>query len=333
MPKNKLLRITLKTGLTLIILSIAFLAFSIFYQLYQNNQVAKNYSPEGKMIDVGGYRLHVNCVGHGQPTVILEAGGGLFSTTWQLVQHKAAEVAQTKVCSYDRVGLGWSEENPKPYSISDEVNALYNALTKLNSNKPLIYVAHSYGGFIASIYANRYPSDLAGMVLVDPNTLDFFKNNPDIIDSVHSQSKVLKIATPIGLVRWLVAAEMRSYIRLPEPEQIQKTLDLFFTSKHLRSQAKMASHFGQSVQITKENTSTIQVPVIIISRGKDDNSFPWTSAKKEKDWRQSHATLAKKLANAKLISADKSDHMIIFDQPELIVSSIKNLVTQYRNKK
>lgn len=68
--------------------------------------------PPGRLVDVGGYRLHIYCTGEGSPTAILEAGGGNPWLAWYKVQPKVAEF--TRVCSYDRAGLGWSDASPKP---------------------------------------------------------------------------------------------------------------------------------------------------------------------------------------------------------------------------
>src|SRR2546430_12892620 len=84
--------------------------FLIVAQLHAQAQLPQSYPPPGRLIDVGGRRLHLNCKGKGSPTVILMAGGGAFSIDWALVQPKVAE--STHVCSYDRAGLGWSDPAP-----------------------------------------------------------------------------------------------------------------------------------------------------------------------------------------------------------------------------
>ena len=73
---------------------------------------AKAYPPPGKMVDVGGYRLHINCTGSGSPTVVIESGWGDWSASWGWVQPEVAKT--TRVCTYDRAGMGWSEASPQP---------------------------------------------------------------------------------------------------------------------------------------------------------------------------------------------------------------------------
>ncbi len=284
-------------------------------------------------MDVGGYRLHFDCVGSGEPTILLEAGGGSFSLGWVSVQSGVANATRTRVCSYDRAGLGWSDENPEPYSIAGEVEALHRGLTGLGVKGKLILVGHSYGGFMARLYANRFPNDVIGLVLVDPNTVTFFERNPFVLDKVDMQSRILSVAAPLGLVRWVAAGEFRESMRLPKDEDIQKIFDLTFSTKHLRSQAVMLTNFRNSVGTMRALGAGIDLPVTVLSRGKSDPHFPWGDPTREADWRTGHEQLVRNTKHGTLVVADKSDRMVLFDQPELIVESVKNMVNYAQSSK
>src|SRR5215475_394970 len=126
------------------------------------------FPPPGRLVDVGGWRLHLNCTGEArasQPTVILEAGLGDFSVEWSLVQPGVAKFA--RVCSYDRAGDGWSELGPHPRTLRQIVYELHTLLDKAGVKPPLVVVGHSYGGWLVRLYASTYPADVAGMVLVE----------------------------------------------------------------------------------------------------------------------------------------------------------------------
>src|SRR6202011_3609510 len=119
----------------------------------------------GQLVDLGGWRLHLNCsglVGASQPTVILEAGAGSFSVDWSLVQPEVARFA--RVCSYDRAGLGWSDLGPRPRTLRQVVWELHTLLEKAGVPPPYVLVGHSYGGILARLYAFTYPSELGGIV-------------------------------------------------------------------------------------------------------------------------------------------------------------------------
>src|SRR5216683_891187 len=87
----------------------------VFGQVFGQGPAAQEYPPPGKLIDIGGRKLHLYCTGTGSPTVILMAGGGAFSIDWALVQPKVAQ--NTRVCSYDRSGLAWSDQGPKDETV------------------------------------------------------------------------------------------------------------------------------------------------------------------------------------------------------------------------
>src|SRR3954447_27034480 len=130
---------------------------------------APPFPPPGRLIDVGGWRLHLNCSGaskEGQPTVILELGLGDFSVEWSLVQPRIAATA--RVCSYDRAGDGWSDLGPYPRTLHQIVYELHTLLERANVRPPLLLVGHSYGGWLVQLYASEYAPQVAGIVLVEP---------------------------------------------------------------------------------------------------------------------------------------------------------------------
>lgn len=122
-------------------------------------------SPLGQLIDLGGYKLHLWCVGKGSPTVILSPGSGDFSFDWALVQPSVAKV--TRVCSYDRAGEAWSDLGPTPRTQTQEAFDLRRVLVKARVKGPYILVGHSAGGMLVRQFAAHYPADVVGMVLVD----------------------------------------------------------------------------------------------------------------------------------------------------------------------
>ena len=130
---------------------------------------AKAYPPPGKMVDVGGYRLHLNCTGSGSPTVVIESGLGDSSATWGWVQPEVAKT--TRVCTYDRAGMGWSETSPQPRTAREFAKELHTLLAKANEPGPYVLVGHSLGGYTVRVYAHDYPAEVVGVVFVDPQNL------------------------------------------------------------------------------------------------------------------------------------------------------------------
>lgn len=134
------------------------------------SRLAAQHPAPGWLVDVGGYRMHISCAGEEQlteehPTVVLDAGLLDFSTQWARVMPAAARF--TRVCAYDRAGLGWSEPSPYPRTSAAMVEELRALLSGADLDPPYILVGHSFGGMNARLYAHRYPEEVAGVVLVD----------------------------------------------------------------------------------------------------------------------------------------------------------------------
>jgi pimeloyl-ACP methyl ester carboxylesterase len=118
--------------------------------------------PMGKLVDVGGYRVHLYCTGTGSPTVVIVGAGSTFD--WGLVQPEVAKF--TRVCSYDHSGTSWSEDGPKD-SCSLRVDEVHMALKNAGIEGPYVLVGHSLGALVVRLYAGQHPDELAGIVFVD----------------------------------------------------------------------------------------------------------------------------------------------------------------------
>jgi pimeloyl-ACP methyl ester carboxylesterase len=119
----------------------------------------------GPRYDVHGHVLYMSCAGHGSPAVVLEAGLGTDHTSWSVVQPAIART--TRVCSYDRYGVGLSDLAPRRATASAKVKDLHDLLAAAGVDSPYVLVGHSYGGLLVHLYAATYPKDVAGVVLVD----------------------------------------------------------------------------------------------------------------------------------------------------------------------
>ncbi len=158
-------RCAIVLGLTIVVA----VGFGFSYEAFSSWSDARDHPAPGKLVDVGGFRMHLDCVGVGSPTVVLDAGLGGWSLDWALVQPAIAQA--TRVCSYDRAGMGWSDSSPSPRDAAHEVAELHTLLANGGITGPLLLVGHSNGGLRTVLYAKTYPGDVAGLILVDPTPI------------------------------------------------------------------------------------------------------------------------------------------------------------------
>lgn len=146
-------------------IQIVLLACTVGYDRVAATRERRTIPPPGRLVDAGGYNLHLYDTGVGSSTVVLEAGAGSWSIFWSRVQPEIASVA--RVVSYDRSGYGWSEARPGPPTTVDTARGLHTALHNANIPGPYILVGHSLGGLFCRAFAQLYPEEVAGMVLLD----------------------------------------------------------------------------------------------------------------------------------------------------------------------
>jgi pimeloyl-ACP methyl ester carboxylesterase len=135
------------------------------YETIREQADTNAYPMTGQLINVGGHRLHLNCTGSGSPTVVLQPGGGDYSSVTAWIAPAVA--AQTRVCVYDRPGRGWSEPTDSPQDATQVAADLHTLLQRANVPGPYVLAGHSFGGLYVLTHADRYPDDVAGMVLID----------------------------------------------------------------------------------------------------------------------------------------------------------------------
>jgi pimeloyl-ACP methyl ester carboxylesterase len=151
-------------ALAILLAALPVLGFS--YETIMAAVDAQRFPPPGKLVAVDGHQMHINCTGAGGSTVVMDAGLGGWSLDWSAVQPDIAQF--TRVCSYDRAGLGWSELSAEPHDAQHAVHDLHTLLANSGEGRPFVLVGHSNGGLRVLLYAHAYPQEVAGVVLVDP---------------------------------------------------------------------------------------------------------------------------------------------------------------------
>ena len=328
----------------------AILAIGIAYQIVQSAADARRFPPPGRLAEIApGRRLHVDCRGAGEPVVILEAGIAASSLSWSRVQPRVAGF--TRVCSYDRAGLAWSETADPPSTATHLAGQLHALLAAMRLPRPYVLVGHSFGGFVVQAFASKYRDEVAGLVLVDTayssdwtamTSQQRFRLRGGIF-----LSRVGALLARIGLVRACLALLARGSTGVPRTVahlfgsdakqfldrivgEVQKLPPELWPSVRAHwSQSKcfvaMADHLGSLTKSAAEIANCVgplgDLPMVVISA----DSQPAVC-------RAEHARLAARSTRGRHIVAAGTGHWVHLDDAELVVSSIRQVVEEARGR-
>jgi pimeloyl-ACP methyl ester carboxylesterase len=320
-------------SISVLVLLILVLGTAIVGAIARSN-LARKYSVPGELVDMGGYRMHINCLGQGSPTVLLEAGKGDFSLTWTYVQPEIAK--STRVCSYDRAGYGWSESGPSPRTASTEVEELHTLLVNANIQGPYVLVGHSLGGMLVRMYAHQYSDEVVGMVLVDSLHEELPIRLPEIINSGNQiairQLRTLAFLNSTGIIA-LVPQSIPNF-GLPDDAYAQSQAIMATTVFFETSIAETAA---ESESVTEAHdmqmTSFGDMPLIVLSRGRWEPFTFFSDAENQQYWEGWQATqseLASLSSEGKQIIAEQSGHFIQLEQPDLVIDAIQEVMDANR---
>lgn len=277
------------------------------------------YPPLGELIDIGGRRIHLRCVGEGSPVVIFEAGGGLPSVAWKMTQPRVAEM--TMACAYDRAGTGWSDRAAGPRGSDQLIGDLRAVLAKASVAPPYVLVGHSFGGPIIAAYANRHPEDVAGLVFVDPTAPEFALSQIEdsgIADRIRMIA--MRVAAETGLARlWLSRSRHTEYAKLFASRDLTAMLRELRDSNGLLMEAAGIESFGDR-------------PVIVLTGG----STAPRGMRAEEIQRildrllAEHSELARRSTRGEHRVVD-AGHMIQMEQPAAVTQAILQVVETVRS--
>lgn len=295
-------------------------------ELIARRQDGKKYPPPGKLVNVGGRQLHLHAIGEGSPTVVMDAGMGDSSLTWCLVQQEVAKF--TRVCTFDRAGLGWSETSGRPRTYEKVVTELYELLTNAGEQAPYILIGHSSGGFTARLFAQNYPDEVAGIVLVDPSdeTSEFWNEE-------ENRNKMIKLLrteimpASIGLYR-LLARQIWGRTKRHLPAVMLYHAPFLTSAKNLRTMIHEIEALPEShAQVTTTRHSNVfgNLPLIVITATQNPDEI----AQGIDSWVQWHKNLSELSTKGTQILAE-SGHNIQHEQPQLVADSIHTVVEQAR---
>lgn len=320
------------------------------YQTVGTSRDLVKYPAPGNLFDLGSHRLHLFTLGEGSPTVLFESG--LMSTmlSWKVAQHEIAKSARA-VC-YDRAGLGWSDPGPAPRDAGRVVTELHELLKRAGISPPYVLVGHSFGGLTTRLFAARYPDEVVGLVLIDPVAPhEWHPASEHNQKRIRTGSRILRRASSLcqwGVLRfvsWMLRSGVKPLaeplVRLmsrgaPKGDGTSKS-PLFWNlppserdmapvfwvqAKFTATIASQLENLPMSAaQVFESNQTLEDKPLIVISAADTSSSR-----------REEHVAIAALSSAGKQVTAERSGHWVMFDQPELVHDSIRSVVEHARRQ-
>lgn len=313
-----MLRILLGTIAVLSLLPMA----GASYEAIASASDSRDYPAPGELIDVGGYRLHLNCTGDGAPTLILEAGLGGSSLDWSLVQPELSRT--TRTCSFDRAGMGWSDPGQGPRSpehIADELAVL---LDRADIAGPYILVAHSLAGKNARLFAMRQPEDVVGMVFIDArheyvDEQTTASEQRAFLAGLDGQSVQYGAARRLGVAR-LFGDQLAGVPSMTV--RARREMALIGTAPEaLAATVEEGRERSASDDLLRNASSLGELPLVAIAAGQN---MP------EPRWAEGQRRLAALSTSGRLVVAEGSSHAVALDDPELVIATVRQVIAAVR---
>jgi pimeloyl-ACP methyl ester carboxylesterase len=286
---------------------------------------ARRYPAPGQLVDVGGYRLHIQCVGTGSPTVVLDAGLSGSSLDWNLVQPELGR--STRVCAYDRAGMGWSDPSPHPRTPRQIADELHTLLTNAGIAAPYVLVGHSLAGKNVQLFALSHPEDVAGMVLVDARGEYVDANTSPAEEqafqqALAAQAILYRAVRSVGLVR-LIGASLWGGPAMP---RATRTEGMLWRTSRQGVDTTTAEGLERATDDTllQAAPSLGDRPLIVLAAEQNMTAIP--------NWAEAQRRQAALSTNGRLIVAEGSGHAIHWDQPALVIGAVRQVVDDVRSR-
>ena len=266
--------------------------------------------PPGQLVEIGGHKLHLWCTGNGAPAVILDTGLGGSTVGWGFVQPDVARF--TRVCSYDRAGMGYSDPGPAPRTARRIASELATLLDRGGIDGPVVLVGASIAGFNVRVFASDHPERAAGLVLIDAS------HEADAHE-VPLMARFVPLLSTAGVLRLFGVSFGQSVESLPPSVRRYAQATRFRTAGY-QAAADEILHIRETLSEVRSSRRKLTIPVVVVTgaRGADDH------------WQRLQRDLASLSERGCLVVAQRSGHAVPIDQPEVVVDAIRTVVETAR---
>jgi len=292
----------------------------------------ENFTPLGQIIPVrmdnGTYNMHLHCTGGGSPTVILDADIGAWSVHWADVQTEIAKF--TRVCSYDRAGYGWSDRNPAPRTVQRMATELYLLLQAADEEAPYVFVGHGVAGMTARVFAQSFPDDVEGVVLVDSLSENLLNPYPAVLSQQITFYRLAEFFAPWGTVR--LVDQVAGYDNwLLQGATLNPEFKPVFRAGYYKP-AYWETAWAELDGLKSAPTELADIGglgdrplVVMIATDRPNNSFPVANFPAPNASYDAQQLLARMSTNSEIVEAQTA-HYVHLQNPTLFVIAVQNVV-------
>lgn len=281
----------------------------------------KQFPPPGRLVDVGGRKLHIFCEGEGKgPTVIMETGAVASSLYYRKAQDAVAKVA--RVCSYDRAGQGWSDP-PAAYPRSLEARAddLHALLKAAKIKGPYVLAAHSMGGLLARLYAKKHPKEVAGVVLLESSE-EGFNGDATNVTRVAATSKAL--AQAVTAAANGIDIPMLRVPNGPPEQAVALRASVYRAGQDdMEAMSKLNEEIARLGGLGRLG----DIPLVVVRRGRTEALM---TPQQNAAWIEAQGRLAKLSTRSEPWVAENSGHNIQYDEPEIVARAVVRVLEMRR---
>jgi pimeloyl-ACP methyl ester carboxylesterase len=296
------------------------LVISILWQHNMNFYEKEKYNPPGQLIKVDNHKMHIYAAGEGSPTVIFTVGSGTpcAYTDYYYIQKEVSKTART--ISYDRPGFGWSESTAIPRTIGTQVDELHELLCEAGEKPPFILVGHSLSSLEVIHYAQMFPEEVLGIVLIDGGNPTFYANYSEFsalaLNRFFEGMRLTGVARAlgnIGIFPPFVGENQRQKLLPHDLQQVDKIM--FYNKLGLDKNRDALKNINENANEVIKYGKIGGIPLVILTAGKST-----------KEWKESQIQLKSWSSNSKQAEVIGSSHYIHWNYPNIIVEEIHELI-------
>lgn len=318
------------------ILSLTVLAaiIGVIYEMSAKSQAARDFPPPGKLVDIGGRKIQLDCRGTGSPTVVFESGLDMSgSLSWSLVHDEVAK--STRACAYSRAGIMWSDPRDSHQNGKTVAEDLHHTLSIAGEHAPFVLVGHSLGGPYIMTYTKYFRQEVAGLVFVDAAHPEQVQRSNAVINT--SGSKLIELRDRVGAaLNWtgVVRVVANTYEKMPN---LPDSVDLAVKAYTAKSLGSMLNEMDAEAETLAEAGTFRQLgdcPLFVLTA-----MAPWPE--QSLAYWQITASQAKQYQDIKKQMSDEqatwsshsqhqlvpdADHYIQFDRPDIVIAAVRSVV-------